>query len=68
MKISLRYLGGVRSTSGDWSLSPSTNAMEAYYKDHKSAFKKDAVITVQGITMKVVSITEKQKPNIVFSM
>jgi hypothetical protein len=68
MKVHYNIQSGVRSCpGGDWSHRASPEALDAFYIANKKNFSVGYSFTVQGITMIVTKITEKQKPGVIFT-
>ena len=68
VKIQYQIKDGFRiDLYGDWSPRAEQSALKAYYAKNKKDFVVGYSFRVQGITMIVTKITDKQKPDVVFS-
>ncbi len=68
MKIVCKILSGIRYFyDGDFSESACPYAVMEYYSENKSRFSVGYCFVVDGITLKVTSITEKQNQKVRFS-
>lgn len=67
VKIVCTVVSGARMGAFDWSPHPEKTALNKYYEQNKKHFTENYQFTLQNVTMKVMKITDKSKPDINFS-
>ncbi len=68
VNIYYRYLHGGRHDTiyNSWSLCPSLYGFHTYYDKNNKNFKVGYIFTIEGITMRVIKMNEKKKPQLKF--
>lgn len=66
MKVTYKYISGCRIWAGDWSTGLSSDMINKHIKRNEIEINK--IYTICDITIKIISISEKSKPEIRYSL